>query len=84
LRLGFRTNLSLTEALELAALAIYEAGDNDPSTGGPDFVRNLYPMMVTITARGFEELESSYVGATFRTIMERRTQTGGVAGGTLR
>ena len=33
-------------AVELGALAMYEAGDNDPSTGGPDFVRNLFPMIV--------------------------------------
>jgi len=84
LRLGFRNDLSLDEALNLAALAIYEAGDNDPSTGGPDFVRSLFPMMVTITQSGFAELPQDYVAATFRSIVERRTQTGGVAGGTLR
>lgn len=84
LRLGFRVDMSLEEALQLAALAIYEAGDNDPSTGGPDFVRNLFPMMVTITADGFRELPQEYVATTFRSIMERRSQTGGVAGGSLR
>jgi len=84
LRLGFRVGMSMEEALELAALAIYEAGDNDPSTGGPDFVRNLYPMMVTITQDGFTELPTSYAESTFRAINERRTQSQGVAGGTLR
>lgn len=84
LRLGFRTDLTLADALELAALAIYEAGDNDPSTGGPDFVRGLYPMMVTITADGFRELDAADAEATFRAIVARRTQTGGVAGGALR
>ncbi len=84
LRLGFRPDLTLDEALELAALAIYEAGDNDPSTGGPDFVRNLFPMMVTITAQGFQELPQEYVANTYRSIVERRTQSGGAAGGTLR
>ena len=43
LRLGFRDNLTREEALDLGALALYEAGDNDPSTGGPDFVREIYP-----------------------------------------
>jgi proteasome beta subunit len=84
LRLGFRSDLTQSEALELAALAIYEAGDNDPSTGGPDFVRNLFPMMVTITEAGFVELPTDFAGATFRTILERRTASGGMAGGTLR
>ena len=49
LRLGFRDEPRRAKRpLELGALALYEAGDNDPSTGGPDFVREIYPMMVTI------------------------------------
>jgi len=84
LRLGFRHDLTQSEALELAALAIYEAGDNDPSTGGPDFVRNLFPMMITITEEGFTELPQEFVATTFRTILDRRTASGGTAGGTLR
>ncbi len=84
LRLGFRTDLDREGALELGAIALYEAGDNDPSTGGPDFVRNIYPMMVTITEQGFQELDVDDVAARFRSINDRRTQSGGVAGGTLR
>jgi proteasome beta subunit len=84
LRLGFRADLDQEGALELGALALYEAGDNDPSTGGPDFVRNIYPMMVTITEEGFQELSVDDVAARFRAINDRRTQSGGVAGGTLR
>ncbi|NNN02173.1 MAG: proteasome subunit beta [Acidimicrobiaceae bacterium] len=84
LRLGFRSDLDREAALELGALAIYEAGDNDPSTGGPDFVRNIYPMMVTITSDGFQELEPEDVASRFRVINERRTLSGGNAGGSLR
>jgi proteasome beta subunit len=84
LRLGFRSDLDLEAALELGALAMYEAGDNDPSTGGPDFVRNLFPMMVTLNADGFKELGDDDVAQRFRTINERRTESKGVAGGTLR
>lgn len=84
LRLGFRSDLDREAALELGALALYEAGDNDPSTGGPDFVRNIFPMMVTLSELGFQELSGEEVGERFRVINERRTQTGGVAGGALR
>jgi proteasome beta subunit len=84
LRLGYRSDIDLDGALELGALALYEAGDNDPSTGGPDFVRNIYPMMVTISADGFRELDAEDVASRFRAINDRRTQSGGVAGGTLR
>jgi hypothetical protein len=41
-------------------------------------------MMVTITSEGFQELDNDDIAARFRAINERRTQSGGVAGGTLR
>jgi proteasome beta subunit len=84
LRLGFRDNLTRDEALDLGALAIYEAGDNDPSTGGPDFVRDIYPMIVTLSADGFQEMPPTEVGERFRAINTRRTESRGVPGGTLR
>ena len=84
LRLGFRPDLDLEEALELAALALYEAGDNDPSTGGPDFVRHIYPIMVTLTKDGFQEIEGDAVGERFRRINDRRAESRGIAGGQLR
>jgi proteasome beta subunit len=84
LRLGFREDLDLEAALDLGALALYEAGDNDPSTAGPDFVRSLFPMIVTINENGFQEVELDQVAERFRVINDRRTQSGGVAGGALR
>jgi proteasome beta subunit len=84
LRLGFSADMTRDAAVELGALAMYEAGDNDPSTGGPDFVRNLFPMIVTISSDGFQELDQAEVAEVFRVINERRTQSGGVAGGALR
>jgi proteasome beta subunit len=84
LRLGYREDLDREGALELGALALYEAGDNDPSTGGPDFVREIFPMMITVSADGFQELSNEDVGDRFRAINERRTQSRGVAGGSLR
>ena len=84
LRLGFRDNLSREEALDLGALALYEAGDNDPSTGGPDFVREIYPMIVTLSAEGFQELGAPEVAERFRVINARRTESRGVPGGSLR
>jgi proteasome beta subunit len=84
LRLGYREDLDREGALQLGALALYEAGDNDPSTGGPDFVREIFPMMITVSADGFQELNNDDVGERFRAINERRTESRGVAGGSLR
>ena len=41
-------------------------------------------MIVTISGDGFQELDHADVAEVFRVINERRTQSGGVAGGTLR
>lgn len=84
LRLGFRATLDREAALDLGALALYEAGDNDPSTGGPDFVRGIFPMVVTLDELGFREIPSAEVGARFLAINERRTESRGIAGGDLR
>ncbi len=84
LRLGFREGMTKDEAINLAALAVYEAGDNDPSTGGPDFVRNIFPMIVTVTENGFEELAFEETSERFRIINQRRTASGGRAEGDLR
>jgi proteasome beta subunit len=84
LRLGYRADMNRDDALALAALAIYEAADNDPSTGGPDFVRSIFPMIVTLTSEGFRELDQDVAASTFRSINDRRSESGGVAGGTLR
>ncbi len=84
LRLGFRTDLTREDALDLAALAIYEAGDNDPSTGGPDFVRGIFPMMVVLDEAGFTELPTEEVRGRYEAINRRRTEGQGVAGGSLR
>ena len=68
------------------ALALYEAGDNDPATGGPDFVRNLFPMMVTRrTPRDSAKLAADDVAAALpRDQRAPNASPAGVAGGTLR
>jgi proteasome beta subunit len=84
LRLGFTPDLSLESALDLGALSMYEAGDNDPATGGPDFVRNIFPMMIVIDEEGFRELSDADVAQRFELIRARRTSQKGIPGGTLR
>jgi proteasome beta subunit len=84
LRLGFKEDMSEDEALTLAALAIYEAGDNDLYTGGPDFVRGIFPILVKVTEDGFEELSQDTSRTYFTTIQDRRTATKGRPGGDLR
>jgi|APCry1669189534_1035231.scaffolds.fasta_scaffold16948_3 proteasome beta subunit len=84
LRLGFKDAMSSDEAIALACLAVYEAGDNDPSTGGPDFVRGIFPIIVVVDAQGFRELSGEESATRFSAIRDRRISTQGRAGGDLR
>ena len=76
--------MSSDEAIALACLAVYEAGDNDPSTGGPDFVRGIFPIIVVVDAQGFRELSGEESATRFSAIRDRRISTQGRAGGDLR
>ena len=83
-RLGYRDNLPLDDAVELAILALYEAADADSATGGPDSVRGIYPAVATVSAGGYVRLADDEVARRFDVIIERRRGASGNAEGALR
>jgi proteasome beta subunit len=42
----------LPRAVRTAVEALYDAADDDSATGGPDLIRHIYPLVVSITAEG--------------------------------
>ena len=42
----------MAAAVRTAVEALYDAADDDSATGGPDLVRRIYPVVVSITAEG--------------------------------
>src|SRR5690554_4545246 len=54
IKIGYRRDLDRSDAVDLVINALFQAADEDSATGGPDPVRNIYPMIATITAEGFE------------------------------
>jgi proteasome beta subunit len=48
----WRPGLSADDAVSVAVEALYDAADDDSATGGPDTVRRLWPVVVTVTADG--------------------------------
>jgi proteasome beta subunit len=72
IKLGFREDLTPTEAIELAVQSLYEAADEDSATGGPDPVRGIYPIIATVDATGFSRLEDDEVAERFAAILARR------------
>jgi proteasome beta subunit len=72
IKLGWRADLSRTDAIDLAVRALWQAADEDSATGGPDAVRGIYPTVATITARGFDAVAESEVAERFAAILTDR------------
>jgi proteasome beta subunit len=70
IKVGYRQGLSRPDAIRLIALALWEAADADSATGGPDSLRGIYPIVATITADGFSEVDDSELAETFASIAE--------------
>jgi len=81
IKLGWRPDLSTSEALELAVRALWQAADEDSATGGPDPVRGIYPTVATITAAGFEPVEEEEVARRFAAVVAGLEGAAATAGG---
>jgi proteasome beta subunit len=55
-KVGWRAELSLDDAVDLACRSLWEAADADSATGGPDVLRGIYPVVATITAAGWSRV----------------------------
>lgn len=61
LKLGYKSAMTHDQAVALALKALYVAADEDAATGGPDFLRKLFPVVATVNAQGYEELDDDSV-----------------------
>jgi proteasome beta subunit len=76
-KVGYRPGLSRDDGVDLVLRALWEAADADSATGGPDPLRNIYPVVATITAAGFVRIDDAELRTRFETIataMEGRSQ----------
>ncbi len=72
IKMGFTEHLDESEAINLAANAIFEAADEDSATGGPDLIRDVYPIIAKITSGGYEAIPSADISAVFGSIIDNR------------
>lgn len=70
LKMLYREGMDRDEAVKAALRALYEAADEDLGTGGPDFVREIYPTVFTMEADGVLERTQGDVAAYYRTFVE--------------
>jgi proteasome beta subunit len=67
----------LPAAIRTAVEALYDAADDDTATGGPDMVRRIYPVIVSITAEGAVRRPEDEIEAIVREVVAGRTERPG-------
>lgn len=72
IKMGYRDQLGEAEAIELIANAIFEAADEDSATGGPDLIRDVYPIIAKITTDGYEAIADESIANVFNGIINDR------------
>jgi proteasome beta subunit len=69
IKIGYRSDMSRDEAINLAARSIWEAADADSATGGPDALRGIYPVVAAIDAGGWTRLDDDDLAARYAAIV---------------
>jgi proteasome beta subunit len=63
-------------AVRIAMEALYDAADEDSATGGLDFIRRIYPVVITITAAdGAVRMSDEQAGQVAELVVEARKRS---------
>jgi len=76
LKLGYRHGHDQDTAIDLAIKALYVAADEDSATGGPDFIRKLFPVVATVSADGYQQIEDSDIEARSQVLVDELVDQG--------
>jgi proteasome beta subunit len=68
----YRDEMPPSDAVLASMQALYDAADDDSATGGPDPARDIYPVVVTVTADGFRRLPESETQEIARAVIGSR------------
>jgi proteasome beta subunit len=72
----WKKDMTRDEALRVALEALIDAADEDVGTGGPDFIRGIFPTMRTIDRNGFGEVPEAEIRRGCEAILAERAQSG--------
>jgi proteasome beta subunit len=77
LKKRWRPGLAADEVVRVAVEALYDAADDDSATGGPDLVRQIFPVVMLANAEGTRRVADAELDLVVRAIVdERREQPG--------
>ena len=75
LKKRWRPDLDTGDAVRVAVEALLDAAEDDSATGGPDEIRQIFPVVATVTAEGYRRVdEDDLVAATAAVRRERGEQ----------
>jgi len=69
-KVGWKSDLSASDAITLACRSLWEAADADSATGGPDALRGVYPIVATIDESGWNKVSDDTLATIFETIAQ--------------
>jgi len=67
------------EAVQIAVEALYDAADDDSATGGPDLVRQLWPVVYVVTRAGARQVRENELRILVEQMLSRRSAAGSEA-----
>lgn len=68
----WKPNLDETQAITVAVEALYDAADDDSATGGPDLVRQLWPVIYTVNRAGARKVPERELGSVAEAVVSAR------------
>ena len=80
-KLGFRPSMTRAAAVDLVLEALFVAADADAATGGPDRVRDIFPVVAVIDPDGNQRLDDSGLRKRTERILSRHRSRRGEGGG---
>ena len=80
-KLGFRPSMTRAAAVDLVLEALFVASDADSATGGPDPVRDIFPVVAVIDPDGYRRLDDSELRKRTERILSRHRSRRGGGGG---
>ena len=80
-KLGFRPSMTRAAAVDLVLEALFVASDADVATGGPDPVRDIFPVVAVIGPDGYRRLDDSELRKRTERILSRYRSRRGEGGG---
>jgi proteasome beta subunit len=68
----YTDGMTAADAVMACMQALYDAADDDSATGGPDMARRIYPIVMTVTADGFQRLSEEEAGSYAQSVVADR------------